>query len=69
MRRKVDSDLCGLTALDDMGVRSFFGHIFTPYFECLYVFFECVVVKVDVERFYVTYLRIFERTNFLDGFS
>jgi hypothetical protein len=64
-----NSNLCGLAALDDAGVRRFFGHILAPYFKCLCLFFECVVIKVDVERFYVTYLRMVERTDFLDGFS
>jgi hypothetical protein len=39
-RRKTDSNLCGLTALDDTVVRRFLGHIFAPYFKCLYLFFE-----------------------------
>ena len=68
-KSKVDSNLCGLAALDDTGVRRFFGHIFAPYFKCMYLFFKGVVIKVDVEDFYITYLRMVEGTNFADRFS
>ncbi len=67
--KKTDSNLCGLAAPDDTGVRRFFRHIFAPYFKCLYLLFECIIIKVDVELFYVTYLRMIERTNFPNGFS
>jgi hypothetical protein len=67
--KKRDSNLCGLAALDDTGVRRFLGHIVAPYFECFYLLFESVVIKIDVELFHITYLRMIEHIDVLDGFS
>ena len=68
-KEKADSNLRGLASLDDTGSRRFFGHIFAPYFKCLYFLFERGLIKIDVDPFYFTYLRMIERTDLLDGFS
>ena len=66
---KLNSNLCSLAALDDTGIRRFLGHIVAPYFKCLYLLFKFVLIKIDVQLFYVTYLRMIERIDVLDGFS
>jgi hypothetical protein len=62
-------NLGGFAALEDAAVGRFFGHICSPHFKRLYLLFERIGMEMDIEFFYIAYLRMLERSDTLDGFS